>query len=67
CSRLYKFLPHSTRHASTSAVFRQSVPLYTLRKTAGWSQRFSTFVNFYNHPLSNETDFGKDIFNLATV
>ncbi|KAK5649871.1 hypothetical protein RI129_000900 [Pyrocoelia pectoralis] len=67
CYRHYKFLPHSTRHASTSAVFRQSVPLYTLCKTAGWSQRFSTFAKFYNHPLSNETDFGKDIFNLATV
>lgn len=60
-----QFKPHSTRHASTSAAFRNGVPLETICKTAGWSEHTSTFAKFYNRPLSDKTVFAKAILDLS--
>lgn len=46
-----KFSCHSTRHASTSAVFRAGIDIETIRKTAGWTTKSQVFNTFYNKPV----------------
>ncbi|XP_033758533.1 uncharacterized protein LOC117340863 [Pecten maximus] len=46
------FTPHSTRSASTSAALRTAVPLSTILKTAGWTNK-CTFGTYYNKPVTD--------------
>nr|CAH7764037.1 unnamed protein product [Callosobruchus chinensis] len=57
------FKAHSTRHASTSAVFRGGLNIETIRRTAGWSDRSNVFLTFYNRPISDDSDFEKPLIN----
>ncbi|KAJ8969397.1 hypothetical protein NQ314_001796 [Rhamnusium bicolor] len=60
-----KFRPHSTRHSSSSAAQRQGISLETICRTAGWSERTSTFAKYYNKPLtSQKTEYAKAILSL---
>ena len=59
-----KFSGYSTRHASTSAADRSGVSLDTIRKTAGWTDKSSTFAKFYNRPVSTGLNFAKQILRL---
>lgn len=59
-----KFAPHSTRHASTSAVFRAGVSVDSIMKTAGWSQNSTVFARFYNRPVQEE-GFAKTVLSQA--
>lgn len=56
-----RFKPHLLRHASSSAVFRQGFSVESICRTAGWSEKTTTFVQFYNRPLSDKTDFARPI------
>ena len=38
-----KFKTHSTRHASTSAVFRAGLSIDTIKEAAGWSKKLQVF------------------------
>lgn len=51
------FSGYSTRHASTSAAFRAGVDLEEIRRTAGWTEKSTTFNKFYNRPLVKKTTF----------
>nr|CAH7726835.1 unnamed protein product [Callosobruchus chinensis] len=57
------FKAHSTRHASTSAVFMGGLNIETIRRTAGWSDRSNVFLTFYNRPISDDSDFEKPLIN----
>lgn len=57
------FKTHSTRHASTSAAFRQGLSLDVIRQTAGWSDHSSCFARFYNRPIDSKRDFAKTILD----
>ena len=56
------FSAYSTRHAATSAAFRNGIMLETIRKTAGWSQTSETFARFYNKPLKDYSVFASSIY-----
>ena len=45
------FSSYSTRHSSTSMVYKAGVSLDIIRKTAGWSDKSRTFARFYNRPI----------------
>lgn len=47
------FTAHSTRHASTSAAWRNGASIESIRTAAGWSERSSVFAKFYNKPLTS--------------
>lgn len=49
------FSAHSTRHASTSAALRKGTSIDEIFKTAGWTQKSSTFARFYNRPLLKQS------------
>ncbi|KAJ8914277.1 hypothetical protein NQ315_011011 [Exocentrus adspersus] len=51
------FKAHSTRHASTSAVYRQGLNIESIKRTAGWSERSSIFNKFYNRPVNTDSTF----------
>lgn len=53
------FTGYSTRHASTSAAYRNGVTLELIKRTAGWSDSSATFARFYNLPLRKPTNFVK--------
>jgi hypothetical protein len=55
------FSAHSTRSASTSAVFGK-IPIQTILRTAGWS-RDCTFRKFYKRPVSLDSEFSKNILD----
>lgn len=55
------FKAHSTRHASTSAAWRNGTSYDTIRTSAGWS-RESTFARFYNRPLLQSDSFLERVF-----
>lgn len=61
-----QFKPHSTRHSSTSAAHRLGLPLDTICKTAGWSQKTSTFAKFYSRPLVKTNDFAKALLGITS-
>ncbi|KAJ8914163.1 hypothetical protein NQ315_016242 [Exocentrus adspersus] len=61
-----KFLPHSTRHASSSAAQRLGVSLEVICRTAGWSQQTQTFAKFYSRPLSKDTELAEAVLGLAS-
>lgn len=48
------FTAHSTRHASTSAAFREGVSLDVIRKTACWSENSAMFAKVYNLKLTED-------------
>lgn len=48
-----QFTAHSTRHASTSQVFKRNVSLDVIRRTAGWSNNSVVFQNYYLRPITN--------------
>lgn len=59
------FSAHSTRHASTSAAKRKRVSLDVIRKSAGWSDKSTTFTKFYDRPVAKNLDaFGYAILEL---
>lgn len=60
------FTAHSTRHASTSAAFRNGVDIETIRKAAGWSKESEVFARFYNRPLTAISDFASAVVNKTT-
>ena len=49
-----KFTAHSTRHASTSKASKGGINIEVIRKTAGWTNRSSTFARFYNRPIVSD-------------
>ncbi|KAJ8909235.1 hypothetical protein NQ315_003492 [Exocentrus adspersus] len=55
------FSAYSTRHAATSAAYRNGIMLETIRKTAGWTARSETFRKFYNRPVNNNLSFPNSI------
>lgn len=46
------FTAYSTRHAATSAAKRRGVSIDTIKRTAGWTEKSSTFAKFYDKPVS---------------
>jgi site-specific recombinase XerD len=50
------FGPHSTRHASTSAAIRGGVPIESVLKTAGWTEKSKTFARFYHREVIPQRD-----------
>lgn len=48
------FKPHSIRAAAASKAKLSGIPLETIMRTAGWSNR-SVFAEFYNKPISKES------------
>jgi len=42
------FSAHSTRHASTSAAKLKGVNIDAIRKSAGWTEKSTTFTKFYD-------------------
>lgn len=50
------FSAYSIKHASTSAALKRGLPINLIRKTAGWSDRSKTFLNFYNRPIVESED-----------
>ncbi|CAK1602664.1 unnamed protein product [Parnassius mnemosyne] len=59
------FTAHSTRHASTSLANRSGINIDHIRKTAGWTNRSSTFAKFYNKPIIDQNNFSTCI--LASI
>lgn len=57
------FTPYSTRHASTSAAFRSGVSIDTIRTTAGWTKHSAVFLNYYNKPIENPSEFARNIIS----
>lgn len=57
------FTGYSTRHASTSSVFKSGVSLNIIRKTAGWTSRSMTFAKFYNKPVVDPNIYAHTILN----
>ncbi len=56
------FAAHSTRSASTSAASIRQIPLDTIMRSAGWhSDR--TFQKFYNLPVENNLNYGKELLD----
>ncbi|KAJ8914652.1 hypothetical protein NQ315_017349 [Exocentrus adspersus] len=54
------FKSHSIRHATTSAAAEGGVSLDVIYKTAGWTEKSTTFAKFYNRPLAPDyCDFAK--------
>ena len=58
----YRFKPHSTRAASTSAASNASVSLDDILHTAGWSSE-STFMKFCNMPIVIENTFAEKVLS----
>ncbi|ODM87335.1 putative enzymatic polyprotein [Orchesella cincta] len=58
------FCAHSTRHAATSAAYRNGVAIDEIKARAGWSERSKTFANFYNRPLDTRQNFAKSVFGM---
>ncbi|KAK4886007.1 hypothetical protein RN001_002278 [Aquatica leii] len=52
-----EFTAHSTRHASTSAAFKNNINIETIRRTAGWAKASMTFAKFYNKPIIKKYSF----------
>ena len=50
------FKPHSVRLAFVSAVSDKGLPLATILRTTGWSNR-CTFRKLYNRPITVDTGF----------
>lgn len=59
-----KFKPHSVRHASTSSAHRQGLSVQCIMQTAGWTEQ-TTFTQFYNKPICDNTQFAKIIIASA--
>lgn len=58
------FSAHSTRHATTSAAKRKGVNIDVIRKSAGWTEKSTTFTKFYDKPLVQDPRvFGQAILN----
>lgn len=55
------FSAHSTRSASTSALFGK-IPIQTILRTAGWSKD-CTFRKFYKRPVSQDSAFSKNLLD----
>lgn len=60
------FQPHSSRHATTSAAYKQGISIDLIRQTAGWSKDSQTFAKFYNRPVVNRGDFAESILGLCS-
>ena len=58
----YRFKPHSTGAANTSAASNASVSLDDILHTAGWSSE-STFAKFYNKPIVKENTFADKVLS----
>lgn len=62
------FSAHSTRHAATSAAFRDGVSLDVVRKTACWSADSAVFARHYNLQLAvDRFSFASSILNNTDV
>lgn len=46
-----KFVPHSLRHASSSAALKKGVDFNIIKSLAGWSANSRVFDLFYNRPI----------------
>lgn len=57
------FSAHSTRHASTSAAASAGVSIDAIRRAAGWTDRSSVFVRYYNRPILDNTQFSRYMAN----
>lgn len=57
------FKPHSTRHSATSAALRNGLSLDTIRTSASWSAKSSTFARVYNRPLHQPDSFLSAVIN----
>lgn len=56
------FSAHSTRHAATSAAYRNGVSLDTIRKTACWSKDSAVFAKCYNLQVSvDRSSFARSV------
>ena len=55
---------HSTRAASTSAVFKNMCVNEILKKSAGWTNE-KTFAKFYNLEI-NDVNFGNSVIDGRT-
>lgn len=58
-----QFTPHSTRHAATSAAYREGVSLDVIQQTAGWSRNSEMFARFYQRPLTDHALFATAILH----
>lgn len=58
-----QFSGYSTRHAASSAAFRNGILLDTIRRTAGWTANSLVFAKFYNKPLTDSLDFANSILS----
>ena len=59
------FKAQSTRHAASSAVFRNGVKIDVIRSQASWSENCKVFNKFYNKPVvSDKQDFVSVLLNL---
>ena len=58
----FRFKPHSTRAACTSAASNASVSLDDILHTAGWTSE-STFAKFYNKPIVKENTFADKVLS----
>ena len=56
------FKAHSTRAASTTAAFKNRVPLSTILRTAGW-QKDCTFRKFYKKPIVMDKSYSQNLLN----
>lgn len=55
------FTAHSTRHALSSAAFRNGVNLEVIRKCAGWSKDSEMFAKVYNRSIEQNCEFARSI------
>lgn len=53
------FSGYSTRHAATSAAFKNGVTLEVIRRTAGWTENSAVFAKFYNKPVIDNAYFAR--------
>lgn len=57
------FKTHFTRYSATSTAFRAGLDTATICRTAGWSEKTSTFAKYYNRPLHDGTQLANAVLN----
>ncbi|KAF2892603.1 hypothetical protein ILUMI_13570, partial [Ignelater luminosus] len=55
------FKSHSTRHTSTSAVYRKGLSIDQIKNTVSWTKKSEIFAKFYNRPLEKKIEFLKTL------
>ena len=59
------FTAHSTRHAATSAAFKNGVAIDVIKKAACWTNNSAVFAKHYNLPLSSNTNVLSSLLKLS--